>query len=105
MRWLDSVTDYGMNLSKLRREAWLATVHGVARVGHDRNSEYQCRSLCDTETLVEDVRSDRPSLAHGNAMQFLRQTPCPPADWTHLKDPRSVSQVLCFLSRKPVLCE
>ena len=37
MRWLDSIVDsMGMNVSKLReivkdREAWRATVHGVAK--------------------------------------------------------------------------
>ena len=42
MRWLDGITDLmDMNLSELRelvmyREAWRATIHGVAkRVGHD----------------------------------------------------------------------
>ena len=41
MRWLDSITDaMNMNLGKLQemvrdREAWHATVHGVAKVGHD----------------------------------------------------------------------
>ena len=41
MRWLDDITDaMNMNLGKLQemvrdREAWHATVHGVAKVGHD----------------------------------------------------------------------
>ena len=47
MRWSDGITDsVDMNLSKLRetlkdRGAWWATVHGVARVGHDLGSEQQ----------------------------------------------------------------
>ena len=47
MRWLDSITDVmNMNLGKLwemvrDREAWHATVHGVAKVGHSWVTEQQ----------------------------------------------------------------
>ena len=50
MRWLDGIThvhdSVDMRLSKLRgivkdREAWHATVHGVARVRHDLVTEQQ----------------------------------------------------------------
>ena len=47
MRCLDSITDVmNMNLGKLwemvrDREAWHATVHGVAKVGHNWVTEQQ----------------------------------------------------------------
>ena len=47
MRWLESIADsMDMNLSKLwekvkDREVWHATVHGIARLGHDSVTEQE----------------------------------------------------------------
>ena len=47
MRWLESIADsMDMNLSKLwekvkDRDVWLATVHGIARLGHDSVTEQE----------------------------------------------------------------
>ena len=51
VRWLDSITDsMGMNLSKLRetvkdKEAWWATVHGIAKVRHNLVTKQQQQQL------------------------------------------------------------
>ena len=47
MTWLDSITDsMDVNLSKLweimkDREVWHATVHGIAKLGHDSVTEQE----------------------------------------------------------------
>ena len=47
MRWLDGITDsMAMSLEMVKgREVWRAAVHGVAKSGHDSETEQQQRFI------------------------------------------------------------
>ena len=62
MRWLDSITDSDMSLSRLQgivkdREAWCAALHAVQRAGHDLATEEQQQSPWPAREAPHDQRT------------------------------------------------
>lgn len=101
MRWLDSVTDYGMNLNKLRGSLACYSPWSCKEQDTTGTRDIKCRSLCDAGHAGGKTSALTVHRWHTGTQCGSQTDSASGADWTHLKGPLSVSQVLCFLSRKP----